>query len=89
MKCHMLHNDRLFPEGAHGIVFITTLCGEATGTWHGATSHLETAAAQPHVHGQSQICLLSIHGLRTADTPPAYFLGGMDEDTEEGWYLHL
>lgn len=30
---------------------------EATGTWHGATSHLETAAAWPHVQIQSQICL--------------------------------
>lgn len=41
----MLHDDRLSPEEARGTFLITTLCGEATGTWHGATSHLETAAA--------------------------------------------
>lgn len=45
VKCHMLHDDRLSPEEARGTFLITTLCGEATGTWHGATSHLETAAA--------------------------------------------
>lgn len=58
VKCYMFHNERLSPEGARGTFLITTLCGEAAGTWHGATSHLETAAARPYARVQSQICLL-------------------------------
>lgn len=58
VKCYMFHNERLSPEGARGTFLITALCREAAGTWHGATSHLETAAARPYVRVPSQICLL-------------------------------
>lgn len=58
VKRYMFHNEGLSPEGARGTFLITTLCREAAGTWHGATSHLETAAARPYVRVQPQICLL-------------------------------
>lgn len=58
VKRYTFHNESLSPKGARGTFLITTLCAEAAGTWHGATSHLETAAARPYVCVQPQICLL-------------------------------
>lgn len=84
MKCRTLHNERLFPERARGTFLITTLCKEATGTWHGATSHLETAAAWPHVHMQTQTCLLlqppPPHSRHTTCLPPWQDERGMQKN---------
>lgn len=80
----MLHDDRLSPEEARGTFLITTLCGEATGTWHGATSHLETAAACLATCASAVTDLpVPPSSLHRAAAPPAYFPGGMNTVAEE------